>query len=95
MARDKLRINDEITAPEVSVINLDGNKRDDMPTVEALRLARERGLDLVEVDPEAHPPACKMLNVRQVKYETAKARVWARYPRVELEIRDNQIKQKK
>ncbi len=94
MARDKLRINDEISAPEVSVIGLDGGACDAMRTVEALRLARERGLDLVEVDPQAHPPTCKMLNVRQVKYETAKARVRARYPRVELEICDNQIKEK-
>ncbi len=94
MARDKLRINDEISASEVSVISLDGNTRIELATVEALRIARAQGLDLVEVGPEARPPMCKMLNGQQLKYETAKARVQARYPRIELEIRDNQIKEK-
>jgi translation initiation factor IF-3 len=53
-----------------------------------------RALDLVEVGPEAHPPVCKMLTAQQFKYETAKARVRAQYKHVELEIRDNQIKEK-
>lgn len=54
--------------------------------------AHGQGLDLVELDPLAHPPVCKILDFRNFKYEVAKARVHAQYKHVELEIRDNQIK---
>jgi translation initiation factor IF-3 len=94
MYRGKVRINADITAPEVSVIGADGNPRNVMPTAEALHRAQGQGLDLVEVDPVAHPPVCKILDFQKVKYETVKARVRARYKHVELEIRDNQIKEK-
>jgi translation initiation factor IF-3 len=94
MHRGKLRINAEITAPEVAVIAPDGNTRKVMATAEALRLAQGQGLDLVEVDPVAHPPLCKIFDLQKFKYATAKAQARARYKDVELEIRDNQIKEK-
>jgi translation initiation factor IF-3 len=94
MSRSKGRINAEITAAVVSVIGPDGNRLDVMPTTEALHLARGQGLDLVEVDPSADPPVCKIFNFQKFKYETAKARVQAGRKDVELEIRDNQIKEK-
>jgi translation initiation factor IF-3 len=94
MSRTKVRINAEITAAVVSVIGPDGHKLDAMPTTEALHLARRQGLDLVEVDPTADPPVCKIFNFQKFKYETAKARVQAGHTHVELEIRDNQIKEK-
>jgi translation initiation factor IF-3 len=95
MVRDKLRINGEITAPQVAVTGPDGTTRDVMPVAEALRLAQGQGLDLIEVDPAAHPPVCKIVDLAKSKYETAKAQARARYTPVELEIRDNQIKEKK
>jgi translation initiation factor IF-3 len=94
MDRGNLRINGEITSPEVAVIGSDGNTRDVMPTPKALWLAQDRGLDLVEVDPAARPPVCKIFDLQSFKYETAKAQARARYKDVELEIRDNQIKEK-
>ncbi len=90
----KLRINGEISAPRVSVIGPDGESLGEMLTSAALLLARWKALDLVEVNPEARPPVCKLIDFQKWKYETAKARVQARYKDVELEIRDNQIKEK-
>jgi translation initiation factor IF-3 len=94
MSRRSVRVNAEITAAVVSIIGPDGEKLETMPTTEALHLARRQGLDLVEVDPSADPPVCKIFNFQKFKYETAKARVRAGHERVELEIRDNQIKER-
>jgi translation initiation factor IF-3 len=94
MSRSKVRINAEITVAAVSVIGPDGDKLDVMPTTEALHLARGQGLDLVEVDPSADPPVCKIFNFQKFTYETAKAQVRAGDKHAELEIRDNQIKEK-
>jgi translation initiation factor IF-3 len=49
---------------------------------------------LVEVDPVADPPVCKIFDFRKFKYETVKTQARARHEPVELEIRDNQIKEK-
>ncbi len=66
---DQTRINERIRAPRVRVV--DGN--DDhqlgiMPTPQAIRIARERGLDLVEVAPNADPPVCKIVDYGKYKY---------------------------
>jgi translation initiation factor IF-3 len=95
MARGiKVRMNADITAPRVSVINADGTALGEMPTSEALLLARRQGLDLVEVNPVADPPVCKILAFGKYTYETAKARVRDGRTEPEFEIRDNQIKEK-
>ncbi|MGH2489631.1 MAG: translation initiation factor IF-3, partial [Candidatus Limnocylindria bacterium] len=60
MAKD-LRTNEMIRVREVRVIDDEGNQRGVMPTAEALALAQERGLDLVEVAPTAVPPVCRFL----------------------------------
>lgn len=89
----KLRVNEDITALKVAVIGADGPPKP-MLTSEALRLAREQGLDLVEVNPGASPPVCKIIDRREFEYEALKARARARREPVEFEIRDNQIKEK-
>ncbi len=57
---------------EVRVIDDAGQQLGVMPTVEALRLAREKDLDLVEVAPTASPPVCRILDYGQYKYELQK-----------------------
>ncbi len=95
MARGyKIRRNGDITAPRVSVIGADGTALGEMPTTEALLLARGQRLDLVEVNPVADPPVCKIMDFGKYKYETAKARVREGREEPEFEIRDNQIKEK-
>jgi translation initiation factor IF-3 len=57
---------------EVRVIDDEGKQLGVMPTADALALAQERGLDLVEVAPTAVPPVCKILDYGQYKYEINK-----------------------
>lgn len=61
-----------IRVREVRVIDDEGQQRGVMPTAEALALAQERGLDLVEVAPTAVPPVCRFLDYGQYKYEIQK-----------------------
>lgn len=57
---------------EVRVIDEDGQQLGILPTFEALRTAREKGLDLVEVAPQAVPPVCRILDFGRFKYEQQK-----------------------
>lgn len=66
--------NTDITADEVRVIDPDGENIGVKPTDEALELAREHDLDLVEVAPNANPPVAKILDFGKYKYEKQKAR---------------------
>jgi translation initiation factor IF-3 len=61
-----------IRVPEVRVIAADGSQVGIMPTHEALRLAEEQGLELVEVNPRAAPPVCRIMDFGKFKYETSK-----------------------
>jgi translation initiation factor IF-3 len=58
--------------PEVRVIGADGSQVGIIPTHEAMRLAEEAGLELVEVNPRAVPPVCKIMDFGKFKYETSK-----------------------
>jgi translation initiation factor IF-3 len=58
--------------PEVRVIGADGAQIGVIPTHEALKLAEEAGLELVEVNPRAAPPVCKIMDFGKFKYETSK-----------------------
>lgn len=55
------RVNEQITNPEVRVIGADGEQLGILQTEEALRFARQKGLDLVEVNADAWPPVCKIM----------------------------------
>jgi len=61
-----------IRVPEVRVIGADGSQVGILPTHEAMRLAEEQGLELVEVNPRAAPPVCKIMDFGKFKYETSK-----------------------
>ncbi|MCM1322001.1 MAG: translation initiation factor IF-3 [Bacteroides sp.] len=71
MADNKgLRINEQIRAREVRLIDGEGQQK--ILTIDALRLARERELDLVEVAPQANPPVCKILDYGKYRFEQEK-----------------------
>jgi len=72
-----LRINHRIRVPEIRVI-LEEEQLGIMPTHEALRLAEEKGLDLVEISPRAFPPVCRIMDYGKYKYEEAKKKQQAR-----------------
>ena len=67
-----LRTNEQIRVREIRLVDEEGGASGIMPTVEALKLARERDLDLVEVSPTANPPVCKILNYGKYKFEQEK-----------------------
>ena len=65
-------MNERIRAPEVRVIDPDGEQLGVMPLADARRQADEHGLDLIEVAPEARPPVCRIMNYGKFRYEQAK-----------------------
>ncbi|MEW6423475.1 MAG: translation initiation factor IF-3 [Bacillota bacterium] len=67
-----MRVNEEIRAKEVRVIDVNGNQLGIMPIAAALRLAEEKELDLVEVAPQAKPPVCRLMDYGKFKYEQSK-----------------------
>jgi translation initiation factor IF-3 len=69
---DSVRVNERIRIPNVRVVDEEGNQVGILPSREALALARERGLDLVEVSPLASPPVCRIMDYGKFKYETSK-----------------------
>jgi translation initiation factor IF-3 len=71
ISRD-LRVNQMIRVFDVRVVDEDGSQLGVMRTADALRLAQERGLDLVEVAPLANPPVARLLDFGQYKYELTK-----------------------
>jgi translation initiation factor IF-3 len=66
------RINERISSKEVRVINSQGVQLGVLPTSEALRMAREEGVDLVEVSPNAAPPVCRIMDYGKFKYQQEK-----------------------
>jgi translation initiation factor IF-3 len=69
---DRIRINERIRAREVRVIDEDGGQLGVMQPFEAMRLAREKGLDLVEISPTADPPVCKITDYGKFQYQQNK-----------------------
>jgi len=70
----RFRANERIRIPRVVVIDETGSNLGEMDTRAALDIAAERELDLVEVQPKAEPPICKILNFGQFQYEQEKTR---------------------
>ncbi len=69
---EDLRVNDEIRAREIRLVDSEGEQIGIKPLAEAREEAEEKGLDLVEVAPQADPPVCKMMDYGKYKYEQAK-----------------------
>src|SRR5246127_2462212 len=82
------RINEEIRVREVHLIDKDGANRGTVPTAEAIRLAQEVGLDLVEISPNAVPPVCKMLDFGKYKYAEQKKAAEARKKQKVVEVKE-------
>tara|TARA_Y100000590_G_scaffold155208_1_gene178400 strand:- start:1658 stop:2203 length:546 start_codon:yes stop_codon:yes gene_type:complete len=66
------RINDRIRAHEVQVINSEGQNLGVLRIKEAIEAAKQEGLDLIEVSPNANPPVCKIIDVGKYKYDLQK-----------------------
>lgn len=91
----QIRVNHRIRVPEVRVVVEDGGiMLGVMPTQQALREAEERGLDLVEVNPKASPPVCKILDFGKFKYEEKKRAREARRKQTVVEVKELKLRPK-
>ena len=66
------RSNNRISSPEVQVIGSDGNNLGILNTNEAITMAKDQGLDLIEISPNAKPPVCKIIDMGKFKYDAQK-----------------------
>jgi translation initiation factor IF-3 len=68
----ELRVNDQIRVPQVRLIDQNGAQIGIVPVERAREMAQERGLDLVEIAPNANPPVCRMMDYGKFKYDQKK-----------------------
>tara|TARA_B100000029_G_scaffold74080_1_gene66040 strand:+ start:208 stop:753 length:546 start_codon:yes stop_codon:yes gene_type:complete len=66
------KANERIRAPQVQVISSDGKNLGTLNTQEAINIARQEGLDLIEISPNANPPVCKIIDIGKYKYDLQK-----------------------
>ena len=89
--KDTISINEKIRAREVRLIADDGKQLGIVPTMEALRLAKEQELDLVEVSPTAVPPVCKIMDYGKFKYQIAKKAHEAKKKQAVIHIKEMKL----
>lgn len=86
------RANKEILSQQVRLINDEGTMLGVLNIQDALNKARDKGLDLVEVSPNANPPVCKLLNFGKYKYEIQKKNHEARKKQKIIEVKEIKIR---
>jgi translation initiation factor IF-3 len=89
---DGPRVNDGITSREVRVVDAQGEMRGVMAIRDAIALAEESGLDLVEISPNAEPPVCKVLDYGKYKYEMQKKAAEARKKQKVIELKEIKLR---
>ena len=67
-----MRTNRQIRAPKVRVISSEGEQLGIVSVAEAMKMAQDAGVDLVEVVPNAHPPVCKIIDYGKFRYDQTK-----------------------
>ncbi|MHB8917956.1 MAG: translation initiation factor IF-3 [Desulfocucumaceae bacterium] len=87
MSKD-FRINEEIRVREVRLVDSDGNQLGIMSARDALKIAEERQLDLVEIAPQAKPPVCRVMDFGKYKYEQSKKEKEARKRQKIVELKE-------
>ena len=91
-SRDGPRINTQITVPTVRLVKEDGTMVGVTPLREALAMAADAGLDLVEISPNASPPVCKILDFGKFKYEVQKKRNEARKKQKVIDVKEIKLR---
>jgi translation initiation factor IF-3 len=89
--KDQTNINEKIRAREVRLIDEDGKQLGIVPISEALRLAREKEFDLVEISPKATPPVCKIMDYGKFKYQLAKKAAEARKKQTVIQVKEMKL----
>lgn len=84
--KTQYRVNGQIHAREVRVVSDDGS--DVMPTRQALDLARQQGVDLVEISPNAQPPVCRIIDYSKFLYQQKKRQKEMKQKQVKVEVKE-------
>ena len=88
----EVAINWDIKSPEVRVIDSDGKQVGILPLKDAIRIAEERGLDLVEVAPNSQPPVCRIMNYGKYRYQQSKRIQEARKHQTVIHIKEVKVR---
>ncbi len=91
---NETRVNERIRVPQVRVIGDDGAQLGILGVREALALAQEKGLDLVEVSPTARPPVCRIMDYGKFKYEQSKRERKARKKQHVMHLKEVKLRPK-
>jgi translation initiation factor IF-3 len=92
--RDQTRINERIGVREVRLVDEDGKQIGVIATAEALQMAQERDLDLVEVAPDSRPPVARLLDYSKYKYEQEQKAKAARKHQQQINVREIKLRPK-
>jgi len=82
------RVNEDIAVPQVLLIDETGEKRGVVATADAIEIAVNAGLDLVEVSPNTQPPVCKILDYGKYKFQQQKKKAEAKKKQKVVEIKE-------
>lgn len=86
-SKDQHRINERIRVPEVRLVG-DNVEQGVYPTREAMRIADEKGLDLVEISPNADPPVCRIIDYQKFLYQQKKKQKEQKAKSVKIEVKE-------
>ncbi|HEB78826.1 MAG TPA: translation initiation factor IF-3 [Methylothermaceae bacterium] len=84
----EVRRNEDIRAPRVRLIGPDGEQIGVVPLAEALRIAEDAGLDLVEVAPQADPPVCRIMDYGKYRFEQSKKLQAAKKKQKQIQVKE-------
>jgi len=86
------RSNNRITSPDVQVISSDGENLGILSTNDAIRKAKNEGLDLIEISPNAKPPVCKIMDMGKYKYDVQKKANKAKKKQKKIELKEIKLR---
>ena len=86
------RINRDIRIREVMLIDADGQNKGVVQTFDAIKMAEDQGLDLVEVAPQAQPPVCKIMDFGKFKFQEQKKAAEARKNQKIVEVKEIKLR---
>lgn len=86
------RINEEITAPEIRLIGVEGEALGIMSVRQALYLAEEVGIDLVEIAPLAQPPVCRIMDYGKFKYQEQKRQHEQKLKQKQIQVKEVKLR---
>jgi len=92
VAKDGPRINDDIRNLQVQLIDQSGTNVGVVETIEAIRMANEAGMDLVEISPNNNPPVCKIMDYGKYKFAAQKKAAEARKKQKTVEIKEIKLR---